>query len=144
MYQNNQPFPFFEISRYFINIISHRCIYEAEISKFITLPNAYGVPNSMKDLIKLLQKHGFSSSSNFKSKEPQIYYYRISEKSSKKQLKKKTITNKVSNYTLFPINQLGGRFLAILLEPESKFGLHKFSELKLKFSKNLEFPIIRI
>ena len=98
----------------------------------------------MKNLIKLLQKHGFSSSSNFKGHKYQMYYYKISEKSSKKQLKKKTITNQISNYTIFPINQLGGRFLALLLEPQSKFGLHRFSELKLNYSKNSEFPIIRI
>ena len=116
----------------------------AEISKFIDLPTAYGVPNSMKNLIKLLQKHGFSSSSNFKGHKYQMYYYKISEKSSKKQLQKKTITNQISNYTIFPINQLGGRFLALLLEPQSKFGLHRFSELKLNYSKNSEYPIIRI
>jgi hypothetical protein len=117
---------------------------DVEISKFITLPTAYGVPNSMKKLIKLLQKHGFSSFNNFKSSEYQMYYYNISEKSSKKQLKKKTIFNQISNFTVFPINQPGGRFLAMLLEPQSKFGLNRFSELKLNYSKNSEYPIIRI
>ncbi|MFQ5439888.1 MAG: M14 family zinc carboxypeptidase [Nitrosopumilaceae archaeon] len=117
---------------------------DVEISKFVTLPNAYGIPNSMKELIKLLQKHGFSSLRTYSASEYQMYFYKFSEKSSKKQLKKRTISKKISNYTIFPINQLGGRFLAILLEPQSKFGLHRFSELKLKFSKNFEFPIIRI
>lgn len=103
---------------------------------------AYGIPNSMTKLIKLMKKHGFSSSNIYKISKYQMYYYKISEKSSKKQIKKKTITDRISNYTVFPINQPGGRFLAILLEPQSKFGLHQF--LELKYSKNLEYPIIRI
>lgn len=117
---------------------------DVEISKFIDLPTAYGVPNSMTKLLKLLQKHRFSSSSNYKGNEYQMYYYKISEKSYKRQLKKKTIVNQIFNYTVFPINQLGGRFLATLLEPQSKSGLHRFPEFKLKFSKNSEYPIIRI
>ncbi|MDH3618478.1 MAG: M14 family zinc carboxypeptidase [Nitrosopumilus sp.] len=116
---------------------------DVESLKFVDLPTSYAVPNSMKKLIKLLQKHGFSSSSNNKINEYEMYY-KISEKSPTKQLKKKTISNKISNYSVFPVNQLGGRFLALLLEPQSKFGLNRFSELKLDFSKNLEFPIIRI
>jgi len=31
-----------------------------------------------------------------------------------------------------------------LLEPESKFGLQRFPELKLVFSKNSKFPILRV
>jgi len=115
---------------------------DIEISRFISLPMAYGIPNSMTELIKLIKKHGFSSSNNCKISKYQRYYYKISEKSSKKQIKKKTITEQISNYTVFPINQPGGRFLAVLLEPQSKFGLHRFSELK--YSENLEYPIIRI
>ncbi len=115
---------------------------DIEISRFISLPMAYGIPNYMTELIKLMKKHGFSSSKNYKFSKHQRYYYKISEKSSKKQIKKKTITEQISNYTVFPINQPGGRFLAILLEPQSKFGLHRFSELK--YPKNLEYPIIRI
>lgn len=119
---------------------------DVEISKFITLPNAYGIPNSMTKLIKLLQKHGLSSSNNYQNYEFKRHYIINSEgkKPSKKQERAKLITNKISNYTVFPVNQLGGRFLAILLEPQSKFGLHRFSEFKLNFSKNSEYPIIRI
>ena len=117
-----------------------------EISKFIGLPSAYGVPNSLTKLVKLLKKHGFSSLDNFKIGKHKMYYMKNSEgkKSSKQQIKKKIITDQISNYTVFPINQLGGRFLAVLLEPQSKFGLHRFPDLKLDFSKNSEYPIIRI
>jgi len=76
----------------------------------------------------------------------QIYYLKnsVGKKSSRNLIKKKTVTLTISNYTVFPIDQLGGRFLAILLEPQSKFGLHRFPELQLKFSKISEYPIIRI
>ena len=119
---------------------------EVQITKFISLPSAYGVPNSLTKLVKLLKKHGFFSLDNFKIDKHKMYYLKNAEgkKSSKPKIKKKIITNQISNYTVFPINQLGGRFLAILLEPQSKFGLHRFPELKLDFSKSSEYPIIRI
>ena len=115
---------------------------DIEISRFISLPIAYGIPSSMTQLIKLMKKHGFSSSNDYNFSKYQKYYYKISEKTSKKRIKKKTIEDKISNYVVFPINQPGGRFLALLLEPQSKFGLHRFSELI--YSKSLEYPIIRI
>ena len=115
---------------------------DVEISRFTSLPTAYGIPNSMTGLIELMKKHGFSSSNIYKISKYEQYYFKISEKSSKKQIRKKTITDQISNYTAFPINQPGGRFLAVLLEPQSKFGLHRFPELIT--SKNLKYPIIRI
>jgi hypothetical protein len=81
---------------------------------------------------------------NPKVKEFQTYQYVISAGDNKKKIVKKTSYDKISNYSVFPTNQVGGRFLAILLEPQSKFGLHGFLGLKLRFSKNLEFPVIRV
>jgi len=116
----------------------------SEVSKFIELPFAYGIPNSLTRLIKLLQKHGFSSLPNPQIKEFQVYQHIISPRTNKKKLSKKTLYDKISDYSVFPTNQVGGRFLALLLEPQSKFGLHRFLELKLRFSKNMEFPVIRV
>ena len=116
----------------------------SEASKFIELPLGYGIPNSMTDLIKLLQKHGFSPLTNQGIKEFQKYSYATSADFDKKKLRKKTLYDKISDYCVFPTNHVGGRFLALLLEPQSKFGLHRFLELKLRFSQNLEFPIILV
>lgn len=117
-----------------------------EITKFVKMPEGYAVPNSLPAL-EVLTKHGFSYDSKIDiKKQVEIYYLNDSpgEKISKKHIKKKIDTVSMSEYTVFPITQLGGRFLALLLEPSSKFGLHRFPELKLNFSKNLEYPVLRI
>ena len=119
---------------------------EIEVSKFIKLPYAYGIPNSLKNLIKLLKEHGLSSTNISKKNKYQVYYKKHlkNEKSLSDDIERKTITAQISNYTVFPTNQLGGRFLAIMLEPQSNFGLSRFSKFKLNFSKLSEYPIIRI
>jgi hypothetical protein len=117
-----------------------------EITKFVKMPEGYAVPNSLPAL-EVLTKHGFTYDSKIDiKKQVEIYYLNDSpgEKISKKHIKKKIDTVSMSEYTVFPITQLGGRFLALLLEPSSKFGLHRFPELKLNFSKNLEYPVLRI
>ena len=49
----------------------------------------------------------------------------------------------LNNYEIFPINQQGGHSLALLLEPQSKFGLHRYDFLDLEVVPGLEYPIVR-
>ena len=119
-----------------------------EITQFIEMPEGYVVPNSLTALLEVLKKHGFSHDSKTNiQKQVEIYYLKYSatrDKTTKKSIKKKIKIIPMTDYVIFPIAQLGGRFLALLLEPRSKFGLHRFPELKLSFSENLEYPILRI
>lgn len=119
---------------------------EVEISKFIKLPSAYGVPNSLSALIELLKKQGFSSVNSPEKNRYQMYCVVPSKnkKFSNNNIKRKTVNAEISNYTIFPTHQLGGRFLAVLLEPQSNFSLSRFPKFNLKFSKFFEYPIIRI
>lgn len=119
---------------------------EVEISKFIKLPSAYGVPNSLSALIELLKKQGFSSVNSPEKNRYQMYCVVPSKnkKFSNNNIKRKTVNAEISNYTIFPTHQIGGRFLAVLLEPQSNFSLSRFPKFNLKFSKFFEYPIIRI
>jgi len=118
---------------------------DVEITKFISIPNGYAVPNSHTSLLSILKKHGFSCNPKTNvTKEVEVYYLKESKKEhSKKRIKKKTKEMSLSSYTVFSTAQTGGRFLALLLEPQSKFGLYRFSALDLSFS-NLEYPVLRI
>jgi hypothetical protein len=121
---------------------------DIEITQFIEMPEEYAIPKSLPKLLEVLKKHGFSHKFKTNTKrQVEIYYLKEATKQKKipkKKIKKKFKTISLSEYVLFPIAQLGGRFLALLLEPCSKFGLHRFPELKLTFSENLEYPVLRI
>lgn len=121
---------------------------EIEITQFLEIPEGYAVPKSLHNLLEVLKKHGFSHKfENGAQKHVEIYYLKETPKKieiSRKKIKKKFKTISLSEYVVFPTHQLGGRFLALLLEPHSKFGLHRFPELKLCFSENLEYPVLRI
>jgi len=97
-------------------------------------------------LIELLKKQGFSSVNSLEKNRYQMYCMMPSKnkKFPNYNIKRKTVNSEISNYTLFPTHQLGGRFLAILLEPQSNFSLSRFPKFNLKFSKFFEYPIIRI
>ncbi|MCI4432015.1 MAG: succinylglutamate desuccinylase/aspartoacylase family protein [Nitrosopumilus sp.] len=117
-----------------------------EITKFIEMPEGYVVPNSLTALMEVLKKHGFSHDSKTNiQKQVKIYYLSdsLTDRGSKR-MREKIKTISLSDYVVFPIAQLGGRFLALLLEPRSKFGLHRFHELKLNFLEKQEYPILRI
>ena len=119
-----------------------------EIAQFIEMPEWYLVPKSLTTLLEVLKKHGFSHDSKTNiQKQVEVYHLKdlqTDRKTSKKRIKKKIKTISISDYVIFPTAQLGGRFLALLLEPNSKFGLHRFPELKLNFSENREYPVLRI
>lgn len=118
-----------------------------EITKFVEMPEGYAVPKSLTRLLEVLKKHGFSSDpKDDAQKQVEMYYVKESrkDKNSKKGIKKKFKTISMLEYITFPIAQQGGRFLALLLEPHSKFGLQRFPQLKLVFSEKMEYPVLRI
>jgi hypothetical protein len=121
---------------------------DVEITQFVELPEGYAVPKKLSSLLEVLKKHGFCyDSETSTSKQAEIYYLKdmsIHNELPKKSIKKKMKMIPMSDYVIFPIAQQGGRFLALLLEPCSKFGLHRFPQLKLDFSKKLEYPVLRI
>jgi hypothetical protein len=50
----------------------------------------------------------------------------------------------LSNYEIFSVNQEGGHSLALLLEPQSEYGLHKYKDLNLTLEPGLEYLILRV
>jgi hypothetical protein len=50
----------------------------------------------------------------------------------------------LDGFVLFPATQIGGRLLALLLEPESQFGPPRLPELAETLRPGSTYPIIRV
>jgi hypothetical protein len=131
--------------------------YESDIraTKHIRLPSAYAVPADKNRIIEFLHNHGFTSErlSPNDSKLQAVQKYLISsfdppkvEGGAAKNVE--TITDQgdedLSNHEIFSVNQEGGHSLALLLEPQSEYGLHRYKDLNLTLEPGLEYPILRV
>jgi hypothetical protein len=131
--------------------------YESDIraTKHIRLPSAYAVPVDKNSIIEFLHNHGFTSErvgpNDSKLQAVQKYLIlsfdppKVEGKPANNVL---LIRNKheqdLSNYEIFSVNQEGGHSLALLLEPQSEYGLHKYKDLNLTLEPGLEYPILRV
>ena len=131
--------------------------YESDIraTKHIRLPSAYAVPVDKNSIIEFLHNHGFTSErigpNDSKLQAVQKYLIlsldppKVEGKSAKNVA---MITDEgdehLSNYEIFSVNQEGGHSLALLLEPQSEYGLHKYKDLNLTLQPGLEYPILRV
>ncbi len=130
--------------------------YESDIraTKHIRLPSAYAVPTDKNSIIEFLHNHGFISErieDGSKLQAVQKYLIlsfdppKVEGKSAKNVV---TITDEgevdLSNYEIFSVNQEGGHSLALLLEPQSEYGLHKYKDLNLTLEPGIEYPILRV
>ncbi len=131
--------------------------YESDIraTKQIRLPSAYAVPADKNSIIEFLHNHGFTSErvDPDDSKLQAVQRYLIlsfdpPKVEGKSAINVLLIRNKheqdLSNYEIFSVNQEGGHSLALLLEPQSEYGLHKYRDLNLTLEPGLEYPILRV
>ncbi|HYZ95615.1 MAG TPA: hypothetical protein VE524_03290, partial [Nitrososphaeraceae archaeon] len=130
--------------------------YESDIraTKHIRLPSAYAVPVDKNSIIEFLHNHGFISERiEDGSKLQDVQKYLIlsfdpPKVEGKSAINVLLIRNKqqqdLSNYEIFSVNQEGGHSLALLLEPQSEYGLHKYKDLNLTLEPGIEYPILRV
>lgn len=124
-----------------------------EITKYIELPSAYAVPWDKTKVIEILRRHRFLSQFSNLSKVEHVEYYIIqSVKPSTRENRSprkilvlvKTEQKRLHNFIIFPIKQEGGHSLAVFLEPESKYGLHRYNDMNLSIVPNSHYPILRV
>jgi hypothetical protein len=120
--------------------------------RHIKLPSAYAIPVDKNHIIDHLHNDGFISERINDSKLQRVEKYLIlsSEPPKTKDdlppYAAVIVTEEeqdLNNYEIFPINQEGGHSLALLLEPQSKFGLRRYDFLDLELVPGLEYPIVR-
>ena len=138
-----------------------------EVTKYIKLPCAYAVPLQNSKIIEILKRHGFIETRLHANQyiDIECYYYLntvdsnnpsntyskfLNVNNKPKEMKKKSfvkIKKKIktlNDYIIYYISQKGGHFLAILLEPRSKYGLHRYKDLGISYSttsKNFCYPV---
>ena len=126
---------------------------QGETTKQIKLPWAYAVPGKHTALIKLLRRHGFAEQAPRQGQIEMVESYQINEVQRSKRANRPPRNLSVTvhreqkllnNYVLFPVMQDGGHALAVLLEPESKYGLTRFPRMDLNLRTASNYPILRV
>ena len=123
-----------------------------EATRYIKLPYAYAIPSHKNQIIEILHSHGFVSEHTSSFKLEHIEQYLIQsvvhsdakDKSPKVSVLVRKGEKSLHNYLLFPANQEGGHSLALLLEPQSEYGLHRYSDLGLYLVSGLEYEVLRV
>jgi hypothetical protein len=147
----------------FLNLVSNNIeavsvpdYYDSMITtRFVRIPNAYGIPISMKGLIDLLHSHGFTSRRVNGNELYKIQKYLILSCDPlvvKSKLKPPTNVRIVAfrdersldNYEIFSIDQEGGHSLLLLIEPQSEYGFSRYENLGLEIRPGMFFPVLRI
>jgi hypothetical protein len=124
---------------------------QAVPTRGVELPHAYAVPANRKALLEVLRRHGFEST------EPgsvaNVEYYRVGRIRSRRRpdrpprvraVRVVGTPDQLRECRIFPLDQRGGYTLAVLLEPESKYGLARFPDLKLSLKRKRKYPILRV
>lgn len=118
----------------------------------IRLPSAYGVPRILTETLALLSRHQlvFSSHRSFKSAATESYRIEAMIPASEVEApaipvcSARTEKVKLEDFILFPVEQTGGRLMALILEPESQFGPGRLPELADALKLSSTYPIIRV
>ena len=124
-------------------------------SRFVRIPNAYGIPVSMNKIVDLLHIHGFTSlrvdgTESYKVQEYLILSCdEVTEKDKPRPPKNVRMIafrdeRSLEDYEIFPVDQQGGHSLLLLVEPQSEYGLSRYEKLGLKIGAGTHFPILRI
>ena len=118
----------------------------------VTLPRAYAVPRECHQLIGVLSRHGFPQWPAAEGLVP-VECYRIdrvrpSRRSGRppRRLAVRIGSHRqwLDQHVVFPVTPRGGRALAVLLEPESKYGLSRHGELGLALKVGNDYPVLRV
>jgi hypothetical protein len=124
-----------------------------ETVRTVRAPRAYAVPRSACKLLKVLARQNFETVKSHGSRCIEAELYRISCEAARDPPKCGVIAPlatiervrlNAGEYALFPTGQVGGRALALLLEPESQFGVHRFSGLGVALEPATLYPVARV
>jgi hypothetical protein len=131
-------------SRYLASLVVRRAV---------PLPAGYAVPSTHESLIRVLHRHGFTSSRRRAGElcpveklriEPGRPRRRPDRPARKVVLAVRRLSRELDRYEVFPTQQRGGDSLAVFLEPESKHGLHRFDAVQVPLLAPSWYPVLRV
>ena len=120
-----------------------------EVTQRIRLPAAYAVPRAHGPLLAVLRRHGFASLPADPNVCGTVERYRLVSPPRRERQGRPSADTLVEQRTLagsvlFPVTADGGHALAVYLEPESKYGLHRFAEMGLAAPPGSFYPVWRV
>lgn len=121
--------------------------------RMVNLPAGYAVPAQLETLQLVLRRHGFVSTRCRAGDARLVEKLRIEaarpgsrpDKSPRKLvLSSHPMSLELDRYEVFPTRQNGGEALAVFLEPESQYGLHRFSDTRIPLAPLSWYPVLRV
>jgi predicted deacylase len=126
------------------------------VTRRTQLPVAYAVPKAFKTLNELLAAHGFQYqpvvSDRTSPVSPSVRQYVIEScvpsrrphrPARQVKLATQVYQETLQDHIIYPTDQTGGKCLAVLLEPNSKYGLTRYAEYGLSLHPGTAYPILR-
>jgi hypothetical protein len=100
-------------------------------------PSVYAVPHSSRYLLEILARHNFMTQASDRFRHATHETCRIAgatvpagaDSAAAELDVSQRVRRNAQDFVLFPTRQPGGRALALLLDPESQFGVHRFPTL---------------
>lgn len=123
-----------------------------QVTKEISLPAAYAVPNELPSTLAMLLRHGFDNHAPPRGTITTIQRYHVESVTPSRQRARSlgkitarvdTSQESLDNYRIFPTDQPGGAALAVCLEPTSQYGLARYDSSDIVVEPGLAYPILR-
>jgi Succinylglutamate desuccinylase / Aspartoacylase family len=106
-------------------------------TRTIRVPRAYAVPRSSVRVLGALARQRFRTASAERFRNARLEVYRAGASGP-------CFAEAPADAVFYPTDQPGGRVLALLLEPQSRFGLHRFTEFGLAAPLGSLYPVARV
>ena len=126
---------------------------DVKITESVRLPRSYAVPQDQVKVLEILDRHEFDSELSNGPRVEDVESYSLISAETLGGTKDKPTSNltlkkeskSLEGYRIFRTDQVGGRTLALLLEPRSRYGLRRHADLRIPLSRrNPDYPILRI
>lgn len=124
----------------------------AKATKAVQMPDAYGVPFELADMLATLARHRFQTAQRDEFHAARAERYRVDsvippEEEDSAPLPvcvREDVPADLDGFAIFPTDQAGGRLLVLMLEPESQFSPHRFPDLGRTLQPGCTYPILRL
>jgi hypothetical protein len=113
-----------------------------QTTRAVHAPRAYAVPRSSRRLLDALVRQRFRTAPAEQFRDARFENYRIGGAGAP--LAEPAVAEHYRTAFFYPVSQPGGRVLALLLEPASRFGLKRFSELGWTPAAGSVYPVARV
>jgi predicted deacylase len=118
------------------------------MTRSVHLPAAYAVPLRQREVLEVLRRHGFIGEPASPQTCCTVEEYIVKEVPQNHGRRMRVDVAKrstvLADHVLFPVTQVGGTALAVWLEPESAFGLHRYPDMKLAPKVHSPYAVLRV